>query len=324
MTTDAYADERLAMLAALVNGDVSLANRLAHEMLAGGVPFAAITADVLTPVQSELGTRWAAGDLGIAFERASSAAVEELFVRLGATAEPPTGPTVVVATPELDEHSLGARAVASSLTLEGFRVVYLGASVPAEDLADCLDVQDPLALALSCSLPTALVGAAHSTAAAHALGIPVVAGGRGLAHAARARAVGVDAYVKLPNDAIAVLRGWEAAPPASLSPAPADVPERAAFAHGAAAVAAALDRSSVPVERRERLADELARVLRVIESALLVGEPGLVVEHIAWLRATGEAHGFARGAIDAALAALADRMHTSAPRAAAVLRDATA
>ena len=33
-------DERLGMLAALVNGDVALAYRLATELLAHGVPFA--------------------------------------------------------------------------------------------------------------------------------------------------------------------------------------------------------------------------------------------------------------------------------------------
>ena len=43
--------------------------------------------DVLSPVQTELGRRWAAGDLGIADEHAASAAIEDLLVRLGATAE---------------------------------------------------------------------------------------------------------------------------------------------------------------------------------------------------------------------------------------------
>ena len=58
-------DERLAMLAALVSGDVPLAYRLAIELLAQGVPFDDIAVDVLAPVQAELGRRWAAGDLGI-------------------------------------------------------------------------------------------------------------------------------------------------------------------------------------------------------------------------------------------------------------------
>ena len=83
----AKAAERVAMLAALVNGDVPLAYRLALELLADGVPFDDIVIDVLAPVQAELGRRWAAGDLGVADEHAASAAVEDLLVRLGATAE---------------------------------------------------------------------------------------------------------------------------------------------------------------------------------------------------------------------------------------------
>ena len=64
-------DERVAMLAALVNGDVPLAYRLALELLGCGVPFDAIVIDVLAPVQAELGRRWATGDLGIADEHAA-------------------------------------------------------------------------------------------------------------------------------------------------------------------------------------------------------------------------------------------------------------
>ena len=127
-------DERFAMLAALVNGDVPLAYRLAIELLAQGVPFDDIAVDVFAPVQAELGRRWAAGDLGIADEHAASAAVDDLLIRLGATAESPRGPAVVVASAEHDAHALGGRVVASALALEGFRVMFLGASVPAADL----------------------------------------------------------------------------------------------------------------------------------------------------------------------------------------------
>ena len=66
-----------------------------------------------------MGRRWAAGDLGIADEHAASAAVDDLLVRLGATAESPSGPAVVVASAEHDAHALGGRVVASALALDG-------------------------------------------------------------------------------------------------------------------------------------------------------------------------------------------------------------
>ena len=46
-----FADERLALLAALVNGDAALAFRVAQDCLSDGVSFDRIVDDVLQPVQ---------------------------------------------------------------------------------------------------------------------------------------------------------------------------------------------------------------------------------------------------------------------------------
>src|SRR4051812_21758973 len=173
-----FADERLALLAALVDGDGALAFRVATKLLDDGVPFGVIMSDVLAPVQSELGRRWAAGDVGVGQEHAASATIEELVIRLGVTAVPPDGPTVVVATAEHDAHALGARVVATALVLGGFRVVFLGASVPPADLGEAIEHHEPLALAISCSVVAALADLAESVRAAHELGVAVVGGGR--------------------------------------------------------------------------------------------------------------------------------------------------
>ena len=65
-------DEQLAMLAALLDGDVPLAYRIATSLLSEGVPFDELTADILAPVQHEVGRRWAEGDLGVADEHAAT------------------------------------------------------------------------------------------------------------------------------------------------------------------------------------------------------------------------------------------------------------
>jgi methanogenic corrinoid protein MtbC1 len=314
-------DERFAMLAALVNGDVRLAYRLAVELLAQGVPFDDIAVDVLAPVQAELGRRWAAGDLGVADEHAASAAVDELLVRLGATTEAPRGPAVVVASAENDAHALGGRVVASALALEGFRVMFLGASVPAADLGDFLDLQRPLALALSCSMPTAFVAAARSVAAAHDLGIPVLGGGRGLASHDRATRLGLDALARLPGDAVRILRAWEVARPDRLAASPDPIPECAAFARRShALVSAVIGAGTTGDGATLAIADELHRLLQIVEGALLLREPGVLDEHVRWLRDTGPSHGFPLTDIDAALAALADAMNGDLQRAGAALR----
>ena len=319
----AHDDERFAMLAALVNGDVPLAYRIAVELLAHGVPFDDIVIDVLTPVQAELGRRWAAGDLGIADEHAASAAIEDLLVRLGTTAESPQGPAVVVASPEHDAHALGGRAVASALALDGYRVMFLGASVPAAHLGDFLEMQEPFALALSCSIPTALVGVARSVAVAHDLGIPVVGGGRALPTTDRATRLGLDALAHVPGDAVQILRTWALSPPTHLAVAPDPVPEHAALLHrNHALIAAAIETSTNGGTTSPVLGEELQRVLQVVESALLVEDAGLIDEHVHWLLDTGPAHGFERAHVNAALAALADAMNGELQRAGTALRAA--
>lgn len=311
------------MLTALVNGDVPLAHRVALGLLGDGVPFDDIAVEVLAPVQAELGRRWAAGDLGIAHEHAASAAVEDLLIRLGSVTEVPRGPGVVVASAEHDAHALGARVVASSLLLEGYRVMFLGASVPPRDLTEFLEMQDPLALALSCSIPAALAAAARSVDAAHELGIPVLGGGSALTTDARARALGFDARASTPRHAVDILRRWEQAIPDPLERAPS---VRAGWESivtlGPELTATAIQAHPMSAIPGMALHDELLRVFRVLESALTVSDPGLAAEHVDWLRTSGPAHGFALADIDAALRALATAMETALPDGAELLRQA--
>jgi hypothetical protein len=95
-------------------------------------------------------------------------------------------------------------------------VLFLGASVPADDLADFLDLQQPLALALSCSMSAALAGAARSVAAAHEVGVPVIGGGRALPTEWRSSARSRRA-LRVPRDAVDILRAWELSHPIASS-----------------------------------------------------------------------------------------------------------
>lgn len=322
-TSHDHGDERLAMLTALVSGDVALAHRITLGLLGSGVPFDDIAVEILGPVQVELGRRWAVGDLGIAHEHAASAAVEELLLRLGTVAESPHGPGIVVASAEHDSHALGARVVASALTLEGYRVMFLGASVPAGDLAEFLEMQDPLALVLSCSIPTALAGVARSVAAAHEVGVPVLGGGSALTTETRARALGCDGWATMPRDAITILKRWEVSAPDPFRTAPEPPNDWTSISTlGPLIVAEAVQAHPVGPVPGMAFTEELLRVLQAIESALTVHEPSIIDGQIDWLRATGPAHGFMRADIDAALHALADAMEPSLHDGATALRRA--
>ena len=77
----------------------------------------------------------------------------------------------------------------------------------------------------------------------------------------------------------------------------------------------ALDAAGNDEMRRDGFPEELARVLHVVEGALLLDEPGLLDEHIQWLRDTGPAHGVPQASLDDALSALATAIDGDLERA---------
>ena len=315
-----FADERLAMLAALVNGDTALAFRVAQDCLSDGVSFDRIVDHVLQPVQETLGHRWAEGALGIADEHVATAAIEELLIKLGATAEAPSGATIVVVSAPGDTHSLGIRAVSGALTLEGFRSVYLGTSVPAPELGDFLEFHQPFALALGCSIPAALAGAADAIRAAHDVGVPVLGGGRALRDLSRATRLGIDAFATTPREAVEQLRAWETSRPKRFAPGVEPIREHDRLVErGPVLINAAL--AGFPtVASRTAVGEDLTRVLAIVEGAILLDEPELIDEHLTWLRDTSATHGIARTTLDTALRTLAEAMDDELQRAGEFLR----
>jgi methanogenic corrinoid protein MtbC1 len=324
MAADPTGDElrpaRLAMLSALADGDVRLARRVAAGLLDDGVNFDELVDVLFAPLQHEFGQRWSAGDLSIADEHAASACVAELITSLSAVTEPPSGPTVVVATAEHESHALGARTVAATLSLAGFRSVFLGAALPSEDLAEFLVAQEPFALALSCSISAALEGAARSVAVAHEHGVPVVAGGRALPRPEWAERLGVDGHARSARDAAAILEAWAEAGPPPLRLAPEPIPEHDALhRRWVQFVADAIATAGDHTDRPDRLADEMRRVLLVAEAAVLLDEPAILHEHLEWLRTFGPLHGISREAITLSVPALGRAVAPHSNRIAALI-----
>lgn len=91
-----------------------------------------IAADVLRQV----GDRWHAGTLAPFHEHLASDTMRRVLAWVSDAYEPDqSAPVVVVATPATEHHELGAMIVAAAAAEEGWRVVYLGANLPAADIA---------------------------------------------------------------------------------------------------------------------------------------------------------------------------------------------
>jgi hypothetical protein len=165
-------------------------------------------------------------------------------------------------------------------------------------------------------MPTALVKAASSVAAAHRVGVPVVGGGRAFTTEQRALRLGIDAFARFPMDAVERLEAWDVSPPAHLAAEPEPVDEQLGLAdRSQRLILTALNAAESGETRRDSLFEELRRVLQVLEGALLLDDPDMLDEHIRWLRDAGPAHGLPQEPLDAALNALAAAMDGDLQRA---------
>jgi methanogenic corrinoid protein MtbC1 len=97
----------------------------------------------------EIGARWASGNLCTASEHAASAL---LRTRLGALlSAQPVGkaPPVVCTTPSGEPHELGALLVAVLIAMSGRRAIFLGANLPAEQIAEAARMSGARSVAIS-------------------------------------------------------------------------------------------------------------------------------------------------------------------------------
>ena len=109
---------------------------------------------VVAPLSQTIGDLWRDGNLTSAHEHFASSA---LRVFLGNAVKPfgamDDAPVLVVATPAGQVHELGALLVGATASNLGWRVTYLGASLPAEEIAGAARQGGARAVALSLVYP---------------------------------------------------------------------------------------------------------------------------------------------------------------------------
>lgn len=111
--------------------------------------------DVIVPLLREVGDRWHDGRITPAHEHLASASIRRTLSWMAdSAAVSPGAPTVLVTTPATERHELGAKIVATTAATEGWRVVYLGADLPAETIAAAADQSRASLVALSLIFPT--------------------------------------------------------------------------------------------------------------------------------------------------------------------------
>ena len=138
-----------ASLQAAMQMDEDALHRVLMRALVSLRPFDLIDG-VIGPLLHEVGERWHAGRLSVAKEHLVSVGVRRvLTVMLTAYEAYPDAPAVVVTTVAEDAHEFGAMLAAVYAAEAGWRVVYLGASLTAEEIAQAAGEVGAEAVALS-------------------------------------------------------------------------------------------------------------------------------------------------------------------------------
>lgn len=105
---------------------------------------------IAVPTLRRIGEEWHAGRLTPAHEHLASSIFHDIVADTLRLAMPdPAGPVVVVATPAGERHVNGALSIAALAAVSGWNVIYLGADLPADDIASAARSADAGLVALS-------------------------------------------------------------------------------------------------------------------------------------------------------------------------------
>lgn len=269
--------------------DAAAASALVLDMLDDGTSVERITAGVLAPAQVRVGELWAQGRWSVADEHAATAVTETALSALSAAAgqrRKATGRHVVVACAEGEWHALPAKMAATVGATGDTRVTVLGPSRPADHLGRRLAVGDVDVLALSCTLPTNLIGAARCIEAAHDAGVPVLAGGRGFGRTPhRAHAVGADRWAEHPGALLDPTPELALRP--TVIPAEAlrlDLPDEAGIAIAYDRLMAAFPRlREMRPWQQNRTREDLRWMARFTGAAVLTDDGTVLDDFLTWL-----------------------------------------
>lgn len=146
---------RTRYLDAILDGSRREAFGVVELARAEGMGIRVLYLDVFQPAMREIGRLWQENRITVADEHLATAITQASMARLyeelfRATPEP--GPLLVAACADQERHELGLRMICDVLEMEGWDTVFLGASVPVEDLVEMVRVRRPQVVALSASI----------------------------------------------------------------------------------------------------------------------------------------------------------------------------
>jgi len=299
---------------ALRRADAQHAVDLAIGLVERGAPAERVLLDLVAPAQERVGRLWQSGQWSVAQEHAATCINEHVVAAVGAaTRGRGDRGLVVLGCLDGEWHTLPARIVSEVLRLHGWRVTFLGPSVPSAHLIAYLHEHGPDIVAVSCALPIHLPTAHQTIAAARRTGTPVLAGGPGFGAGGRwAHRLGVDAWAGSATEAVELL-GRQPWPPPRPAPAVPGAVEYAALRERRGELVAAgvphLLAGYVDADRAAEAEDDVTHVVDFLAAAVYLGECDLFGEFLTWSVAVLRARDTPVTGLAAMLADLRTRLH---------------
>ncbi|MFI7603203.1 B12-binding domain-containing protein [Actinoplanes sp. NPDC049681] len=295
------------------DGDEYGAVEVVTGLLEAGVPAQRIMLDLIAPTQNRVGELWAANEWSIAREHAATAISERALAAVSAhTTVRPTRGRVTLACVDGEWHALPVRMLGEMLRLDGWRVDFLGASVPGPHLVTHLHQTGPDAVALSCMIATRLPRAHAAITACRSVGVPVIAGGRGFGAEGRwAQRLGADAWAAGAEEAVARLaHRW---PPVVGDPYATAFMGDDEYTYVARRrgdlVQGTLDRlaatyppmAAYDQRQHDATVEDLGHIVDFLAAALYVGDPQVFTDFVDWTARVLEARSVPPVALQAGL-----------------------
>ncbi|MBU0755687.1 MAG: cobalamin-dependent protein, partial [Planctomycetes bacterium] len=109
---------------------------------------------VLVPLVQRIGDLWHDGTLRVAHEHLATSIIRSFVGHLDSASQIPAGaPCMIVTTPTSQAHELGALIAAATAFTMGWKVLYLGPNLPAEEICAAAEHNRAQAVAISIVYP---------------------------------------------------------------------------------------------------------------------------------------------------------------------------
>jgi DNA-binding transcriptional MerR regulator len=132
------------------------AAQAALDQLLSDVSLASVLRDVVIPYFTELGERWQRGDISVAQEHFASNIVRGRLCGLARGWGSGRGPRAVLACPPGEQHDIALLVFGIMLNRRGWRIDYLGANTPIDELARTVDAAAADLVVIAATTPKVL------------------------------------------------------------------------------------------------------------------------------------------------------------------------